>query len=213
MNDHAFALRLEYASVGYNLVEAVASIGFALAAGSIALLGFGLDSVVESLSGFVLIWRLYDHRTMSAEEAERKERIAVRFVGLSFLLLAAYVSYESIMKLIVAEAPDTSLPGIIIAAVSLALMPALARWKRRIGERIGSRALIADSRETLACSWLSAALLVGLGAHAGFGVWQADPIAGLIIVAFLVREGIENLRGETCGDDDDCGDACHHEGS
>jgi divalent metal cation (Fe/Co/Zn/Cd) transporter len=196
MTDHQRALRLEFLTAGYNILEAVASIIFGAAAVSIALLGFGFDSVVESLSGFILIWRLWDHAGRSEEEIERKERYAVRFVGLSFLLLGAYVGYESVHRLIENTPAGTSFPGIVIAVLSMIIMPVVARRKRALGEKIGSRALIADSKETLACAWLSVALLLGLGANAVFGFWQADPIAGLIIVVFLVREGWENLRGE-----------------
>ncbi len=194
MNDHKRALRLEIFTAGYNILEAFASIAFGAAAASIALLGFGFDSVVESLSGFILIWRLYDHASLSDEAAEKKETRAVRFVGISFLLLAAYVGYESLRKLITGEPALTSFPGIVIALLSMLIMPVIARRKRVLGEKIGSRALIADSRETLACAWLSVALLLGLGLNAAFGFWQADPIAGLIIVVFLAREGWENLE-------------------
>ena len=195
MEDRRQALRLEYLTVGYNALEAGVAIGFGLAAGSVALVGFGLDSIIESLSGLVLIWRLAG-RAQSAAHAARKERRAVRFVGLTFLLLGGYVFYEAVEKLIGGQPPARSLPGVLLALVSLAVMPWLARRKRRLGERMGSRALVADAKETLACAWLSAALLLGLGANYLWGFWQADPLAGLVIVWFLLREGMENLRGE-----------------
>jgi divalent metal cation (Fe/Co/Zn/Cd) transporter len=201
MNDHKKALGLEYFTVGYNLVEAGVSIFFGLAAASVALIGFGLDSIVESLAAMVLIWRLYDHASMTEEEAEAKEQKALRFVAVTFFILGAYVAYESVGTLIEAVPPDVSLPGLIIATASLIVMPFLAAKKRQVGERIGSRALIADSKETLACAWLSVALFLGLGCNALFGFWQADPIAGLVIVYFLFREGKENWEGEECDDD------------
>ena len=185
------ALLLEYFTVGYNVLEAAASIFFGSAAGSIALVGFGLDSVVESLSGLILIWRLRQHQSVSLEEEEGNEKKAIRFVGLTFILLGIYVLYESIQKLVYAEAPEPSLPGIIIAMLSIIIMPLLWMRKRKLGRDINSQALVADSEETLACALLSLPLLLGLLANYLFGFWQADPLAGIIIVAFLLREGME----------------------
>jgi divalent metal cation (Fe/Co/Zn/Cd) transporter len=196
VNDHQRALRIEIFTAGYNVLEAAASFIFGSAAASIALLGFGFDSLAESLSTFILIWRLWNHVRLDEEEIERRERRAVLFVGASFIVLGLYVGYESIAKLISNEAAKPSTPGIIIALLSVTIMPVIARRKRLLGESIGSRALIADSRETLACAWLSVALLAGLGANALFGFRQADPLAGLVIVFFLLREGWEYLRGE-----------------
>lgn len=187
-------LWLEYFTVGYNIVEAVVSIVFGAIARSIALVGFGLDSVVESLSGFVLIWRLRQHGKISLEEEERVEKRAMRFVALTFFILGLYVLYQSVKRWIGKEIPDPSLPGIIIAIVSMIVMPVLTWQKYQTGKQISSRALIADSKETLACAFLSAALLLGLGCNYLFGFWQADPIVGLIIVAFLFREGMENWK-------------------
>ncbi len=187
-------LRLEYFSIGYNITEATVSIAFGSIAGSIALIGFGLDSIVESLSAGVLIWRLRQHGRISQETEERIEKRAVKLVAITFLILGAYVMVESIRKLTVTEIPHPSLPGIIIASVSLTIMPILARQKQKTGEQIGSQAMVADSKETMACAWLSAALLAGLGANYLFGFWQADPIVGFIIVAFLFREGGQGLR-------------------
>ena len=185
------ALNLEYFTVAYNVLEAVASIVFGGIASSIALIGFGLDSIVESLSGLVMVWRLRKHGEISEEEEERVEKRAMRFVAVTFFALGAYVLVESARKLISRDVPDPSLPGIVIAILSLIVMPLLARAKIRLGGRIGSKALVADAKETLACAFLSVALLLGLGANYLFGFWQADPLVGLIIVAFLVREGAE----------------------
>ncbi len=187
-------LRLEYFTVGYNILEAIASIVFGGIANSIALIGFGLDSIVESLSGLVLIWRLRQHGKISREAEERIEKRATRFVAITFFILGLYVLFESIKKLVVTEIPEPSLPGIIIAMASLIIMPLLTWQKYKTGKQINSRALVADSKETLACSFLSVALLLGLGANYLFGFWQADPIVGVIIVAFLFREGWEGWK-------------------
>jgi cation diffusion facilitator family transporter len=188
------ALLLEYFTVGYNLLEAFVSILFGSMADSIALIGFGLDSIVESLSGMVLVWRLRQHGKITAEQEEKIEKRAQTFVALTFFLLAVYVLYESLDKLFSQEIPEPSLPGIIIAIVSIIVMPLLMVQKYRIGRQINSKALIADSKETLACAFLSVALLIGLGSNYFFGFWPADPIVGLVIVLFLVREGLENWQ-------------------
>jgi len=188
---HKKALSLEYLTVGYNIVEAIASILAGRLAGSIALVGFGLDSIVESLSGFVLICRLKKHGTVSQEEEEKIETRASRFVGITFFILGAYVLLESVKKIVLREIPDPSLFGIIIALVSLIIMPLLASAKHRIGKQLGMASLVADSKETFVCAVLSAALLVGLLTHYFFHFWLSDPIVGLLIVAFLFREGYE----------------------
>jgi len=190
------ALLLSYFTVGYNVVEGVVSIVAGALAGSIALIGFGLDSFVESLSGGVMIWRFRKHGKLSEKEEEDIERKATKLVGYTFLILAIYVLYESIKKLVFQETPDPSLFGIIIAIVSLIVMPILFYQKYKTGKVLRSRSLVADSKETLACMFLSFALLIGLGANYLFGLWQADPIVGLIIVIFLVWEGYETLREE-----------------
>jgi len=184
-------LYLEYFTVIYNFGEALVSIIFGGLAGSIALIGFGLDSIIESVSGFILIWRLRQRGKVSEEDEKRIEKRAMRYVAVSFFVLGTYILVESVRKLAITEIPDTSLPGIIIAIVSLVVMPVLTWQKYQTGKAIGSKALIADSKETLACSFLSIALLLGLGANYLFGFWQADPIAGIIITAFLLREGRE----------------------
>lgn len=187
-------LRLEYFSIGYNFLEAIASILFGSIANSIALIGFGLDSIIESLSGLVLIWRLGQHGKIPKESEERIERRATRFVAITFFILGLYIFFESVKKLWVTEIPEPSLAGIIIAMFSITIMPVLSWQKHKTGKQINSKALVADSKETLACAFLSIALLLGLGANYLFGFWQADPIVGLIITAFLFREGWASWR-------------------
>jgi divalent metal cation (Fe/Co/Zn/Cd) transporter len=189
-------ISLEYFTIGYNVFEAVASMVFGFLAGSIALVGFGLDSVVESLSGFILLWRLKKHESLTEEEEEKVERKAIRFVAVTFFILGAFVLFESVKKLLYAEIPEPSLPGIIISLLSLIIMPILAHKKYRVGMEIGSKALVADSKETFACALLSVALLLGLGLNYVVGIWWADPVAALVIVFFLFREGWEGWKGE-----------------
>ena len=186
------ALYLEYFTVAYNAVEAAAAIIFGKIANSIALIGFGLDSIVESLSGIVLIWRLHKHGKISKEEEERVERKAMKFVALTFFVLGGYVLLQSLKKLITKEIPDPSLPGIILAIVSITVMPVLSFQKMKTGRLIKSLALVADAKETFACALLSVALLLGLSLNYALGLWQADAVAGLIIVIFLFREGRES---------------------
>jgi divalent metal cation (Fe/Co/Zn/Cd) transporter len=190
------ALLLSYLTVGYNILEGAVAIFAGYLAGSIALVGFGLDSFVESLSGGVMIWRFRPHPGRTPEEEERLEKKAVKLVGYTFFILAAYVFYESVERLWFQEAPAPSLLGIIIATVSLVLMPALFYYKYSLGRSLGSASLMADSKQTLACALLSLALLIGLGLNYLYGIWQADPVIGLLIVALLVREGYEALKEE-----------------
>ncbi|NLW93040.1 MAG: cation transporter [Chlamydiae bacterium] len=189
------ALLLSYLTVGYNLLEGIVSVLAGAAAGSVALVGFGLDSAVESLSGCVMIWRLRRAAAGGGEEEERVERKALRLIGATFFILAAYVLYESGASLLSGEAAGRTVLGVIIAAVSLVTMPALFWAKRRLGVKMGMGSLVADSKETLACAFLSAALLAGLGLNYLWGLWWADPAAGLVIAAFLVREGAEAVSG------------------
>ena len=193
---HKKALSLSYFTVGYNIIEGIVSILAGVLAGSIALIGFGLDSFVESLSGSVMIWRFRKHEQMSEEEEERIEAKAVRLIAYTFFILGAYVLYESIKKLYLQEMPDPSLFGIIIAIVSIIVMPVLFYMKYRTGKTINSRSLVADSKQTLVCCILSVALLIGLGLNYLYGFWQADPIVGLVTVVFLVREGYHALKEE-----------------
>ena len=190
-------LLLEYFTVVYNTAEAVGAIVFGKMANSIALIGFGLDSIVESLSGFVLIWRLYKHGKISEEEEEKVERKAMKIIALTFFVLGGYVLYQSLKKLITKEIPDPSLPGIILAMLSTVVMPFLGLQKIKIGKQIKSQALIADAKETFACALLSIALLLGLSLNYALGIWQADALAGLVIVIFLFREGRENWEEAT----------------
>lgn len=193
-NLHKKALSLSYFTVGYNISEGVVSITAGLLAGSIALVGFGLDSFVESISGSVMIWRLRKHGKISEEEEEKVERKAVRLIAYTFFILGAYVLYESIEKLYVHDIPDPSLLGIIIALISIIVMPMLFYLKYQTGKSMGSRSLIADSKETLACVFLSGTLFIGLGLNYLYGVWQADPIVGLVIVIYLGKEGYSTLK-------------------
>ncbi len=197
---HNKALHLSYFTVGYNILEGGISIFAGILAGSIALVGFGLDSFVESLSGGVMIWRFRQHGKISEEQEERIEKKAVKLVGYTFFVLGVYVLYESVKKLYFGEIPNPSLLGIIIAIISLIVMPILFLMKYRTGKSIKSRSLIADSKETLACMFLSGALLIGLGLNYLFELWQADPIVGLVIVIFLFKEGYTTLKEEElCG--------------
>ncbi len=189
-------LGLEYFTVAWNLVEAAVALAFGAVAGSIALIGFGLDSLIEVSSGGVLLWRL--RADQDEERRERVERSALKLVGWSLLLLAGYVCGDSVVSLVRREAPERSLPGIALAVASLIAMPLLARAKRRVALALGSSALQADSRQTDICAYLSAVLLLGLLLNAAFRWWWADPVAGLVMVPLIAYEGSEVLRGRTC---------------
>lgn len=191
---------LAWFTIAWNAIEGIAGISAGVAAGSIALVGFGIDSYVEVFAGSVILWRLAKERH-GQELSDGAERRAVRLIAATFLLLAAGVGAESLRKLIVGAEPDESLFGIGLAVVSLIVMPLLARAKRQVGEQLGSRAVTADATETTLCVWLSAILLVGLGLNALFGWWWADPLAGLGIVYVAAREGIEHWRTDEL---DDC---------
>lgn len=194
-------LVLEYITVGWNIVEGIVATGAGVLAGSPALIGFGADSFIESISGGVLIWRLAGERSgkHDDEAVERIEHRAEKLVGASFLILAAYVAFEAVRALINGEQPDASPIGIGLTTLSIVVMLWLARAKRRTGEALGSRAMIADAQQTYACWYLSVTALTGLALNAFFGLWWADPVAGLAIVVFLLREGLEAWNGE---DDD-----------
>ena len=193
---HYKALRLSYFTVGYNIIECIVSIIAGFIAGSTALLGFGSDSLVESLSGTIMIWRFRKHGTISKEKEDEIEKKATFFVGITFFIFGIYILFESIRKLIVIEKPEPSIVGIIIAIASIIVMPILFYVKYKTGKSIGSKSLIADSKQTLACVFMSVSLLIGLSLNYLFGFWQADPIVGLIIVAFLFKEGYEIIFGD-----------------
>jgi divalent metal cation (Fe/Co/Zn/Cd) transporter len=192
---------LTWATLGYNSLEGLLSVGVGLAAGSVALIGFGVDSFIEVTASFAAIWRL----RADADERRREftERRALRIIGLCFLALAAYVAIEATRSLIGRAVPDESFLGIGIAAVSLVVMPVLARAKRQVAKALTSRAIRAEARQTDICMYLSAILLGGLGLNALFGWWWADPSAALVMVPFIVWEGREALRGHAACDD--CG--------
>ena len=190
---------LEYFTIGYNSLEGLIAIAAGLIAGSIALVGFGFDSIIEVTSGAALLWRL--HADVDEARRERAEAIALRIVGVCFLALTAYVSYDSIKSLIRREPPEESIPGIILAVASLIIMPLLVRAKRKVARAINSNALAADAKQTELCTYLSAILLGGLLLNLLLGWWWADPLAALVMVPIIAKEGIEALRGETC---DDC---------
>jgi cation diffusion facilitator family transporter len=190
---HSKALKLSYFTVGYNIIECVLSIIAGFNAGSTALLGFGSDSLVESLSGIIMIWRFRKHKNISRDEEDKIEKKAVFFVGITFFIFGIYILFESLRKLIIQEKPEPSIIGIIIAIASIVVMPILFLSKYKIGKSIRSNSLIADSKQTLACLFMSISLLIGLGLNYLLGLWQADPIVGLIIVAFLFKEGFELL--------------------
>ena len=194
------ALRLEYLTVGWNIIEGVIAIAAAMASGSVALLGFGIDSFVESASGSVMIWRLHAERGTTDEgRIEQVERRAQKLVAGSLVLLVVYIAWDSIASLIANERPVPSFVGILLAIASLSVMLWLARQKRRVGVALGSRAMTADAFQTDACFWLSLFLLVGIGANALVGWWWADPLAALGMTFFIGREALEAWRGE---DDD-----------
>jgi divalent metal cation (Fe/Co/Zn/Cd) transporter len=186
-------------TIGWNALEAVVAISSGLAAGSIALVGFGLDSVVEVSSALVIVWRL-SRRDLDREANERTERRAVRLIALSFFAIAAYVTVDAALKLLgIDDHPEQSAVGLAITALSLVVMPALAWAKRRVAAGLGSVALEADAAETQLCTYLSAVVLIGLAANSLAGWWWMDPLAGLIVAALAIREGRTAwASGELC---------------
>ena len=206
--------RLVAATITYNVVEVVIAIAAGIGASSAALVGFGLDSSIEVASALAVAWQF------AGRDPEAREHIALRIIALSFFALAAYVSFEAVRSLAGAAEAEHSPVGLALAAVSLAVMPVLSHAQRQAGRRLGSSTAVADSKQTLLCTYLSAVLLVGLGLNSLFGWSWADPIAALVIAAVAVREGREAWRGDTCcetapagrataaGPDDSCGDNC-----
>lgn len=195
--------RLEYFTVAWNSLEALVSIVAGFIAGSVSLVGFGLDSVIEVASGAALLWRL--HHDFNPSRREQIERATLRIVGWCFIALALYIAYESSSTLIGHEAPKGSIPGIVIAVAAVVVMPLLAKAKRRVAVGIGSGAMHADSKQADFCAYLSAILLGGLLLNAVLGWWWADPVAGLVMVPIIAKEGVAGLKNKACSDD--CG--CH----
>jgi divalent metal cation (Fe/Co/Zn/Cd) transporter len=185
------AIGVELLTVGWNAIEAIVAIAAGVAASSVALVGFGLDSVVEVSAALIVLWQFFGI-------PEEREQRALKLIGASFLTLAAYVTFSSVRDLLTSAKPEASTVGIVLTAVSMVVMPVLAFAKVRIGRDIGSRTLIADSGQTRLCVYLSASTLAGLAANAVFGWWWADPIAALVIAAVAVSEGREAWRGDTC---------------
>ena len=201
VTNHAHAVargqRLEYFTIAWNSLEGLIALLAGFLAGSVALVGFGFDSLIEVTSGLALLWRL--HR------GERAERAALRIVGGCFVALALYVAYDSTHTLWLREAPHDSIAGIALTAVSIAVMRLLARAKRQAAESLGSGAMRADARQTEFCMYLSGIVLGGLLLNALLGWWWADPLAGLVMVPIIGKEGVDALRGKAC-----CGsDGCH----
>jgi divalent metal cation (Fe/Co/Zn/Cd) transporter len=194
------ALLLTLATLGWNVVEGVVALTAAAASGSVALLGFGVDSAVESASAAVMLWRLSVERrgARSHREVEALDRRAHRLIGLTLLLLAAFIAWEAAGALVRQERPEPSAVGMALTTASLLVMVGLARAKRRTAAALGSRAMQADAFQTTACWWLSLITLGGIGLNAAFGLWWADPLAALGMTALLVKEGREGLKGEAC---------------
>jgi divalent metal cation (Fe/Co/Zn/Cd) transporter len=191
---HRRALWLEYFTVGWNIVEGVVAIVAGVIAGSVALIGFGADSAIEVVSGVGLLWRLRKAgpEARVSEESDAEKR-ALYVVAATFFLLALYISYESVTALIYREEPLTSPIGIVLAVLSLTVMPALAFAKQRVGNQMGSSALVADAKETWVCSYLSLSLLIGVGAFALLGWWWADPIGALAMLPVIIWQGWETF--------------------
>jgi divalent metal cation (Fe/Co/Zn/Cd) transporter len=191
--------RLQYFTVAWNSLEGLVALVAGFLAGSVALVGFGFDSVIEVTSGAAVLWRLY-------RDGEQAERLALHIVGLCFLALSAYIAYESAATLLGGRAPERSIPGIVLAALSLVVMPILARAKRKVAGALGSGAMHADARQTDFCTYLSAILLGGLLLNALWGWWWADPAAAIVMIPIIAREGWQALQGKSCCAADDC---CH----
>jgi len=189
---------LEYFTIAWNSLEGVVAVVAGARAGSISLVGFGIDSFIEVTSGTVLLWRMAVDADV--RRRERNEQLSLRIVGVCFLALAAYVGYESISDLVSRKAPEHSIPGIALACVSLVVMPLLSRAKKRVANELGSSAMHADAKQTDFCVYLSVILLLGLFLNAALGWWWADPTAALLMVPLIAKEGVEAMKGETCCD-------------
>ena len=190
--------QLEYFTIAWNTLEGLVAVVAGALAGSISLVGFGIDSFIEVTSGGVLLWRM--SIDADVQKRERREKLSLKIVGVCFLALAAYVGYESISDLVSRKSPEHSIPGIVLACVSLVVMPLLSRAKKKVGNELGSAAMHADAKQTDFCVYLSVILLLGLLLNAALGWWWADPAAALIMVPLIAREGVEAMQGETCCD-------------
>jgi divalent metal cation (Fe/Co/Zn/Cd) transporter len=190
--------RLEYFTIAWNTVEGIVAVVAAVMAGSISLMGFGIDSFIEVLSRSVLLWRMSVDAEI--EQRHRNEKRALRIVGFCFLALAVYIAYESASDILRRRAPEHSIPGIVLACVSLLVMPLLSRAKHRVAARLGSSAMHADAQQTQFCTYLSAILLGGLAMNTVFGLWWTDPLAALIMVPIIANEGMEGIGGQVCRD-------------
>jgi divalent metal cation (Fe/Co/Zn/Cd) transporter len=195
-------LALNYLTIGYNVLEAIVALGAGFAAGSVALVGFGLDSVIEVTASGAAQWRL--RADLDAARRERVERTTLRIIGWSFLALAAYVVYDSANALLRREPPVRSVVGLVLLALSAVVMPVLARAKRRVARAMTSRALEADAMQTSLCAYLSVIALAGVALNAALGWWWADPVAAFAMTPIIAREGLEGLRGESQCADDHC---------
>ena len=186
--------RLEYFTIAWNTLEGIVAVIAGAIAGSISLVAFGSDSFIEVASGTALLWRM----SVDADESrrERNEKLSLRIVGACFLGLAAYIGLESIRELLANRAPEHSVAGILIAVASLIVMPILSKAKRQVGRHLASAAMNADARQTEFCTYLSAILLGGLLLNISLGWWWADPVAALVMVPIIAKEGIDGIRGE-----------------
>lgn len=190
--------QLEYFTIAWNTLEGLVAVVAGTLASSVSLMGFGIDSFIEVMSGGVLLWRM--SVDADVRNRERREKLSLRILGVCFLALAAYVGYESISDLVGRKSPQRSIPGIILACVSLVVMPLLSRAKKKVGNELGSAAMRADARQTDFCVYLSVILMLGLLLNAAVGWWWADPAAALIMVPLIAKEGVEAMKGETCCD-------------
>src|SRR5713226_9592170 len=191
-----YGRRLEYFTIGWNTIEGLVAVIAGAVAGSVSLIGFGIDSFIEVTSGATLLWRM----SVDADEyrRERSERLSIRIVGACFIALAIYVAYEAVFDLIGRKAPAHSISGIILACVSLVVMPILSRAKMRVARELDSAAMRADAKQTDFCVYLSSILLAGLLLNTALGWWWADPVAALVMVPIIAKEGVEGLRGDPC---------------
>lgn len=188
--------RLEYFTIAWNSLEGLVAVVAGAIAGSISLVGFGIDSFIEVTSGAALLWRM--SVDANQQSRERNERLSIRIVGVCFIALAVFVAYESVFDLIGRKAPQHSVPGILLACVSLLVMPILSRAKKRVASELGSAAMKADAKQTVFCVYLSMILLAGLLLNATLEWWWADPVAGLVMAPIIANEGVQAFKDEAC---------------